>query len=68
MIERLLQLQKEIFRFETTDFETQEERNYLDGYSPKLYFFPVGDFFDISFYGNGFDEEPDTKVEELCFF
>ena len=67
MTERLLQLQKEIYHFETTDFETQEEQDYFVGYSPKLYFFPVGDFFDISFYGNGFDDEPNTKAKDFDY-
>ena len=65
MTDRLLQLQKEIYRFETTDFDTQEKRNYCVGYSPKLYFFPIGDFFDIYFYGNGFDDDPDIKSNEF---
>ena len=67
MIEKLLQLQKEIYRFETTDFDTQEEREYFVGYSSKVCFFPVGDFLDISFYGNGFDEAPNTKAEDFDY-
>ena len=67
MTEKLLQLQKEIYRFETTDFETQEQQDYYVGYSPKLYFFPVGEFFDVYFYGNGFDEDPNTKAEDFDY-
>lgn len=59
MKEELLELQKKIYQHELNGGE------YFPGYSSKLYFFPVGNFYDLYFYGNGYDDSPHIKAAEL---
>ena len=61
MKEKLLQLQKDIYNFETQE----DPEDYFIGYSPKLYFFPVGDLYDIYFYGDGNEEDPTVKAVDF---
>ncbi|MCL1991995.1 MAG: hypothetical protein FWG66_03495, partial [Spirochaetes bacterium] len=63
MQDELLRLQKEIYDCETADFEG-EKQEYLAGHSAALYFFPAGGLFDISFYGVGYDQNPDVKAKD----
>jgi len=65
MQEKLLQLQREIYLSETAGVDSQEKCDFYVGYSAMLYFFPVGDFFSISFYGRGYDDNPNIKAKEL---
>ena len=65
MQEKLLNLQREIYLTETAEIGTQEKLNFYVGSSAMLYFFPINDFFSISFYGGGYDEAPDVKAKEL---
>lgn len=62
MIDKLRQLQHEIYKYSLND-----NREYTVGYSPKLTFFQVGDLFDINFFGDGFDDDPNTKVSEIDY-
>ncbi|TDX87299.1 hypothetical protein [Epilithonimonas xixisoli] len=67
MTEKLIQLQNEIYKYETTDFETGEEREYFIGYAPKIEFSKIGEFYSLSFYGNGFDDDPTVAVSEFDY-
>jgi hypothetical protein len=67
MNEQFVQLQKDIYYYETAEFETKDKLEYHSRYSPKLYYFPAGDFFDISFYGSGHDQKPEIKAKELGY-
>jgi len=64
---QLLQLQKEIYISETNDFETKEKFEYSADDSAKLYFFPAGKYFDIYFYGEGYDEMLDIKAKDFGY-
>lgn len=59
MKEKLLKLQRKIYQQESIEGE------YFVGDSAKLYFFPMGDFYDLYFYGNGYDDFPHTKVADF---
>lgn len=59
MKEELLKLQRKIYQQELGEGE------YFIGDSAKLYFFPIGDFYDLYFYGNGYDDFPHIQVEEF---
>lgn len=60
MLAKLQQLQQEIYRYTTA-----EDKTYFPGYSPKLSFYQVGELFDISFYGDGYDDDPNTLMSEI---
>jgi hypothetical protein len=62
MLNKLRQLQNDIYKYSLND-----NSEYIVGYSPKLSFFQVGDFFDISFFGDGFDDDPSTKISEIDY-
>ncbi|MCU0352028.1 MAG: hypothetical protein MUF43_14560 [Flavobacterium sp.] len=62
MLDKLKQLQQEIY-----NFSLQDEGEYIIDFSPKLLFFQVGDLFDITFYGEGYDDDPNTKVADTNF-
>lgn len=59
MKEELLKLQEAIYQQELI------EEEYFVEDSAKLYFFPIGNFFDLYFYGNGYDDFPHTRVEDF---
>lgn len=67
MIEQFLKLQEEIYKYETTDFETGEKVEYFVDYSPKIFFSQVGDFFETIFFGDGYDDDPNTKIDEIDY-
>lgn len=59
MNKKLQKLQQAIYNFSLLD-----DGKYLAEYSPKLSFFPVGDLMDISFYGEGYDDDPEMEADE----
>ncbi len=65
MIDRILQLQEDIYRYETTDFDTGEKKDYQIGYSPSVFFSKIGTSYSITFFGDGFDEDPETKATDF---
>ncbi len=67
MIEQFLELQKEVYKYETTDFETGDNIAYFVDYSSNIFFSQVGDFFEIIFWGDGYDDDPDTKITEIDY-
>ena len=38
MIEQIIELQNKIYKYETTDFDTGEEKEYFIDYAPKIEF------------------------------
>lgn len=62
MLNKLRQLQHDIYKYSLNN-----NSEYIDGYSPKLSFFQVGYLFDISFFGDGFDDDPSTKISEIDY-
>jgi hypothetical protein len=62
MFEKLRQLQHDIYKYSLND-----NNEYIVGYSPKLLFFQVDGFFDISFYGDGYDDDPNTKISKIDY-
>ncbi|MGI4866524.1 MAG: hypothetical protein ACRYFZ_21555 [Janthinobacterium lividum] len=62
MLDALLNLQKDILRY-----ENQEGHGYMVDYSPKLLFFQVGDLFDITLYSDGYDDDPGTKAVDMDY-
>lgn len=67
MIEQIIKLQNEIYKYEIIDFDTKEENDYFIDYSPKLEFTKIGELFSFSFYGNGYDDDPNIKVTEIDY-
>jgi len=63
----LLQLQQEIYNYVTIDYDTEEAQPYYVNYSPKLLFLQAGDLFDVTFYGDGYDDDAETKAVDLDF-
>lgn len=61
MRDKLVKLQKDIY-----EYSLHHHDEYYVGYSPKLSFFPVGELFDISFFGEGYDDYRDTKMLDVC--
>lgn len=62
MFDKLRQLQQDIYKY-----SLNEDNEYIVDYSPKLSFFQVGDLFDISFFGDGFDDDPSKKISEIDY-
>lgn len=67
MIEQIIELQNEIYKYETTDFDTGEEKEYFIDYSSKIEFAKIGELYSFSFYGNGYDDDPNTKANEFDY-
>ncbi len=67
MIEQIIDLQNKIYKYETTDFDTGEEKEYFIDYSPKIEFAKIGDFYSLSFYGSGYDDDSNTKVKDFDY-
>lgn len=67
MIHRILDLQQEIYQFVTTDFDTGETQKFHCEFSPYVSFSKVGDLFALTFFGDGFDEEPETKAVDFQY-
>ena len=65
MIEQLIQIQEEIYDYETKDFDTGEKREYFIYCAPKIEFSKIGDLFSLSFYGNGYDDDPNIKATDF---
>ena len=65
MIEQLIKIQEEIYSYETKDSETGEKREYFIDYASKIEFSKIGNFFSLSFYGNGYDDDPSIKATEF---
>ncbi|MDR2037773.1 MAG: hypothetical protein LBQ60_07610 [Bacteroidales bacterium] len=60
MKERLLELQEKIFQH-----YHQQENGFHLVYSPRIYFFESGDLYEIIFYGEGYDDDPSVKADDL---
>lgn len=67
MIEQIIKLQEEIYNYETKDFDTGEEREYTIDYSSKIEFSKIGKLFSLSFYGDGYDDDPSIKATEFDY-
>ncbi len=67
MINRILQLQADIYHYATTDFDTGLKQNFQIGYSPAVAFSKMGDLYALSFFGDGLDEEPTTKATDFDY-
>ena len=67
MHDRLLQLQRDIYLYETREFVPGEKGVFSVDNSAMLYFFPVGGFFAISFYGVGHDHDYHVKMRDLGY-
>ncbi len=65
MLNELTKLQKKILDYEIRrDSEYDENAEYQVTYSSTLSFFPVGEYFDITFYGVGHDDNPSEKATD----
>ncbi|MFD2938769.1 hypothetical protein [Flavobacterium notoginsengisoli] len=62
MLDELKKLQQEIY-----NYSVENKGQFYTNYSPKLSFFPVGDLFEINFFGDGYDDDPDTKISEIDY-
>ena len=62
MLEALKKLQADILQY-----ENQQEYGYMVGYSPKLMFYQVGDFFDIVLYSDGYDDDASVKASGMDY-
>jgi len=67
MIEQITKIQEEIYSYETKDFDTGEEKEYYIDYASKIEFSKMGNLFSLSFYGNGYDDDPSTKATEFDY-
>mgnify|MGYP003437515587 FL=1 len=67
MIEQIIELQNKIYKYETTGVDTGEEKEYFIDYAPKIEFAKIGDLYSLSFYGNGYDDDPNTKAKEFDY-
>ncbi len=70
MDKKLIALQRRIYRWVTEeaaafDEAAEGEESYVLGEDPKLYFFPVGELYDLSFFGEGFDDYPELPGVEI---
>lgn len=54
-------------RIQTKDFDTGEEKEYFVDYSPRVQFSKIGDFFSLSFFGNGYDDDPNVKALDFNY-
>ena len=57
MIEELLKLQEKIFAYHSPEEDVTD--------LPRVHFAKIGDFFEITFYGEGGDEDPDIHSSEF---
>ena len=65
MLNELTTLQKKIFDYEIRrDSEYDENAKYRVGMSSTLSFFQVGELFDITFYGQGYDDNASVKADD----
>lgn len=62
MIERLIHLQEEIYKY-----ETEINKKYFINFSPKIEFSKIGNLFSLSFYGNGYDDDSTIKATEFDY-
>ncbi|HEY1195067.1 hypothetical protein [Flavobacterium sp.] len=62
MRDQLKKLQEDIY-----NYSLAKDNDYYNNYSPKLSFFPVGNLFDVTFFGDGYDDDPDTKISEINY-
>ncbi len=67
MTEQIIKIQEEIYCYETKDFDTGEEREYYIDNASKIEFSKIGNLFSLSFYGNGYDDDPSTKATEFDY-
>lgn len=67
MIEQLIGLQEEIYNYEIRDFDTGEAKEYFIDYSPKIEFSKIGEFYSLSFYGDGYDDDPNIKAIDFDY-
>ncbi|MDO4762898.1 MAG: hypothetical protein Q4A00_00730 [Flavobacteriaceae bacterium] len=65
MLQEILNLQAEIFKSATTDFDTGDTLPFYIEYSPYISFSQVGSLFALTFFGEGFDENPQTKAVDF---
>lgn len=62
MLEKLIELQQDIYNYELAINDS-----YFVDYSSKISFFQIGDFFDITYYGDGYDDDPCIKAIDFDF-
>lgn len=60
MTDRLLKLQQDIYKYHNSG-----KYPFSLNYSPKLYFFPIGDMISIYYHGPGYDDNPSINAKEL---
>lgn len=60
MTEELLTLQQDIFEYHNT-----AEYSYNLEYSPRIHFSKIGEYYEILFYGEGYDDTPSIPAKEL---
>lgn len=61
MLQRILDLQKEIYQAVTTD-ETGNTLPFRAEYTPYVAFSQAGELFSLSFFGNGYDDDSQIKA------
>ena len=65
---KLAKIQQEIYHYESgIAKDSGSPKAYEIGYSAKLSFFKVGDLYDISFFGDGYDDDPTTKATDFTY-
>lgn len=62
MLSKLEELQREIY-----NYELKKDGEYYLDYSPKISFFKIGDYFDITYFGDGFDDDFQTKANQFDY-
>jgi hypothetical protein len=66
MTEKLLKLQEKIYNY-YAKIDKEHEREFDPLYCPRVYFCKMGEFYEIAYYGQGWDEEPGTKAENIDY-
>jgi hypothetical protein len=64
VIQKLLQLQDKIYNY-YIEMDKEYEQKFDPLYCPKIYFCKTGEFYDITFYGEGWDDYPQISVDEM---
>lgn len=65
MLQRILDLQKEIYQAVTTDDDTGNALPFYPEYTPYVAFSQNGELFSLSFFGDGYDDDPKTKAVDF---